>query len=490
MNRVRHHVLVIEDNPHDARLIEIMLASARAVRFEVDTVDRLQLAQQWLEDHDPDVILLDLSLPDSHGIETFETLSTWRSDIPIVVLSGLHDEQLALRAVQAGAQDYLVKSQDSDDAMVRAVHYAIERFRGGRTLRQREEHLRLLTDQLPCVFWTTDSQLRFRSFSGTGLPNKRVRADDVEGRYLDEFSNAEEIDAEFFEIHQAAAQGASKTLDIHWADQVYHVHVEPFRHRDGRIAGTIGVALDVTDQKLIDFELRLTRQIQEGLRPQRSPRVDGFDIAGCSQSAAAAGGDYFDYFPVCDGTTGVVVCDVAGHGLGPAMMMCQTRAYVRALAVHYHDPCAILRQANQFLCHDTSEERLVALFLAKIRSADRVLQYANAGHRGYLLRPGSAPELLKPNGIPLNVVEEYQLEPAELVRMQPGDLVLLYTDGVIECTSVAGEPFGQDRMLEFVAQRADASAREIVDRLFEEVGRFIPEGCVEDDMTAVIVRAC
>jgi PAS domain S-box-containing protein len=486
MSRRSHLVLVVEDDPHDARLIDIALTSSQAAHFKVAVVERLSRACEWLNEHEPDVVLADLSLPDSRGIETFEALYGHRPDVPMIVLSGLADENLALTAVQSGAQDYLVKSHDSPDSMVRAVLYAIERFRVNRSLRQREEHLRLLTEQLPCAFWTTDTHLRLTSCAGQEILGTFFSR--CEGRHLSEIFPRGQTDTDLLALHQQAAQGQSQTLDFHRPSQVFHVHIEPFRQRDGRIIGTIGVALDITDQKLIDLERRVTRQIQEGLQPAAAPPLRGFDLAGASRSAAEAGGDYFDYFPMCDGATAVAVADVAGHGLGPAMMMCHTRAYVRALALHNDHPAEILKRVNAFLCHDAGEERLVALFLAKLNVARRVMQYANAGHRGYLFRGGAAPELLAPTAIPLNVTPDYQVETAPEIPLVPGDVVLLYTDGVIEATSATGEAFGPERMLQLVAACREQSARAIVDRLFEDVQAFAATGRCEDDMTAVIIK--
>ena len=372
--------------------------------------------------------------------------------------------------------------------MLRAVRYAIERFKAGRALRQREEHLRLLNDQLPCLFWTTDLQMRFTSFSGSSPTHPALEPGEIEGHALLDVFDIDDPTSPILEAHRDAALGHSKTFDMHWRDEVFHVHIEPFRQRDGSIVGTIGVALDITDQKLIDLELRVARQVQEGLRPRQSPDLDGFDIAGASFSAAAAGGDYFDYFRFSDDSTGIVVCDVAGHGLGPAMMMCNTRAYLRALAQNHNDPIAILSMVNAFLIGDTHEERLVALFLAKVIAETRTLEYANAGHRGYLLRHDRPPELLRPTGIPLNVLDPYQPEPAEPIRLEPGDIVLLYTDGIIDCWSEDGTQFGVARMIELVQRHSHLPAREVVDELFAQLRDFSKGGKGEDDMTAVILK--
>ena len=120
-------VLLVEDDPDDALLLCEMLDEVESVRFELTHVDRVAHGLERLREQRFDVVLLDLSLPDSHGFETFERIHAQAPEVPIVVLSGLDDQTLAVRAVQEGAQDYLVKGRVSGDLLVRAMRYAIER---------------------------------------------------------------------------------------------------------------------------------------------------------------------------------------------------------------------------------------------------------------------------------------------------------------------------------------------------------------------------
>src|SRR5438067_143689 len=122
-------VLLVEDNPGDVRLLREAVAEVDAPAIEWATADRLTTALRQLEQEPFDVLLLDLSLPDAQGFETFTRAYEAAPDLPIVVLTGLDDEELAVRAVQAGAQDYLVKSHFNGHLVVRAMRYAIERRR-------------------------------------------------------------------------------------------------------------------------------------------------------------------------------------------------------------------------------------------------------------------------------------------------------------------------------------------------------------------------
>jgi GAF domain-containing protein len=122
-------ILLIEDNPGDARLLQEMLVEAKGLSFELEQREQLSTGLEWLAEGNPDVILLDLSLPDSQGFDTVTQVLAQAPQAPIIVLSGLDDEDLAVSAVRVGAQDYLVKGQVSSDLLARAIHYAIERKR-------------------------------------------------------------------------------------------------------------------------------------------------------------------------------------------------------------------------------------------------------------------------------------------------------------------------------------------------------------------------
>ncbi len=471
-------------------MIELFLAEAGNGRFQVETVGRLSEAIERLPGGDLDVILLDLSLPDSFGMETFRQVYQHAPELPIVVLSGLDNSELALEAVQEGAQDYLVKGDALESVLVRSVRYAIERFRANEQLRQREQHLRLLTEQLPAFYWTTDLDLNVTSASSTGvlgLQNGRPGGSSASVNLNDHFAVTGR-DAGFIAAHLRAAAGESVSFDFRQDKRIFHVHVEPFRHKDGRIRGTIGSALDITDQMLVELELRITRQIQEGLRPKHPPRIPGFDIAGASHACAAAGGDYFDFLTFPDGSTGFVICDVGGNGLGPALLMAQTRAYLRALSQTHIVPGRILFEANRFLCADASEQRLVALFLARVAPTTRQLTYAAAGHQSFLLRADGTRLKLRPTGIPLNITGDVPFETIAPLQLAPDDIVLLYTDGIVECSGAQGEPFGNQRMLDLVWQYRDAPAEEVVGRLIAAVREYAPTEAFEDDMTAVVIK--
>jgi sigma-B regulation protein RsbU (phosphoserine phosphatase) len=234
-------------------------------------------------------------------------------------------------------------------------------------------------------------------------------------------------------------------------------------------------------------ELRLAREIQQRFYPTVAPLVPGFDIAGASLPAEAAGGDYFDYLPMTGGQLGLVIGDVSGHGLGPALLMSQTRSYLRALLLLTQDVSDLFTRLNAFLEADFGEEHFVTLFLARVDPQGRKVAYAGAGHQAYVLRAGGRVETLIATGIPLGIMPGPTRGAPEL-SLFPGDVLLMVTDGIEETVSPEGFELGRGRILEVVQANRHRSASEIVTALFSATSDFAAGGVQQDDITAVVAK--
>jgi PAS domain S-box-containing protein len=236
-------------------------------------------------------------------------------------------------------------------------------------------------------------------------------------------------------------------------------------------------------------EFSLARTIQQGLLPKAAPVLPGLEIAGASHPAQETGGDYFDFVPLPDGQWGIALGDASGHGIGPALLIAATRAYLRALALTHTDPAQVLDGVNQRLVEDISADHFVTLFLARLNPLTRSLVYASAGHLpGYVLDGrGEVKLALRSTGVPLGVELTSGFPNGPAVRLEPGDLVFLLSDGIIEAPSAKGRPFGMERTLAVVRAHRSRPPGDIVAALVQEV-RAWSEGALADDMTAIILK--
>jgi hypothetical protein len=235
-------------------------------------------------------------------------------------------------------------------------------------------------------------------------------------------------------------------------------------------------------------QFRLARQIQQKLFPNGAPRLAGFDIAGVCHAADATGGDYFDFIPMRGGGLGIAVGDVSGHGFGPALLMAEVHAIIRALALAHIDAGEILTLANRIVCEDTADEQFVTVFLGCIDPRERTLVYASAGQQGFILGSCGAMTKLDSTGLPLGVDPSEIITCAPVIHLDDGCFVLLFTDGIFEAKSADGNSFGIERAFDIVRVHRHLPAEGIAQQLCQAVRVFSQNGPQRDDITAVVIK--
>lgn len=238
-------------------------------------------------------------------------------------------------------------------------------------------------------------------------------------------------------------------------------------------------------------ELELARTIQLGLLPKSPPKVSGFVIDGTSHPAQETGGDYFDFIPMRDETLGIAIGDASGHGIASALVIAEARAFVRARATSDVDVGSILTLLNQQITEDWPENHFVTMFFARLDPRTRTITYTSAGHLpGYVFDgAGNVRLTLGSTNFPLGIDTTAEFPVAPPVVLEPGDLVLLLTDGVLEASNPEGEMFGIERAIETVRGYRDDHPRRIVTALLHTVNEFSPHAQT-DDMTAIVLKVC
>ena len=281
--------------------------------------------------------------------------------------------------------------------------------------------------------------------------------------------------------------------------QQYHAEqtITPMTDAQGRITHFVSVVKDISERRRRedqDVELQFAASIQKRLYPKEMPRLAGYDLAAATAPANALNGDYFDFVTLRDGTLGIAIGDVCGHGLGQALLMAETRAFLRCKAREMTDPGAILTGLDQLLSPDLESGCFVSLLLVRIDPRTRMFQYASAGHEtGYLLDgSGAVRTALKSTGFPLGLPAE--IAPSRVVGTSPpmplerGDVLALLTDGAVEAESPGGAHFGRERVVEVIGAHVGTTARGMVEGLSGAIRRFRDGAPQRDDITAVICK--
>ncbi len=235
-------------------------------------------------------------------------------------------------------------------------------------------------------------------------------------------------------------------------------------------------------------KLQIAAEIQKKLLPDAMPVLEGADISAGLKPTEATSGDFYDFLTLPDGSMGIVIADVSGHGIDSAILVAAASAYLRALARTSNDLGEILALLNEFLVEQSEEDRFLTLFFARIDPEKFSLSYAAAGHRAYHFRGNRKVSVLNSTGIPLGLVPGIDIPSKGPIPLERGETLLFLTDGIEEATSPDGELFGSDRVKELIESHRNLSAQDTLDLLYREVRRFSGATPQKDDMTAIVFK--
>jgi sigma-B regulation protein RsbU (phosphoserine phosphatase) len=240
-------------------------------------------------------------------------------------------------------------------------------------------------------------------------------------------------------------------------------------------------------KEALERELEIAREVQRELLPRTTPSIGGLELAGICRSAVGVGGDYFDYLPFGDDRLGLVVADVSGKGIPAALLMAGLQASVRSLGLTTLSPCEINRRLNEILHESTSASRYATFFFAFYDSRTRLLTYSNAGHHPPLLVSSNGTTRLTTGGRPIGILEG-SIYGESQCELGAGELVALFTDGVVETPNRADEEFGEERLIRILTERREEDLDEIIRVVLDELERWSGGAPPHDDVTLVLAR--
>jgi sigma-B regulation protein RsbU (phosphoserine phosphatase) len=501
-------VLIVEDSEFDARvMVNVLRAGGYDPYFK--RVEIRQTMQSVLLESTWDIILADYNMPNFSAPEALTVVQQSGLDLPFIIVSGGIGEDIAVEAMKLGAHDYLMKGNlarlaPAVERELREAGNRAARRQAELAMRESELRYRLLWETCPdavilmditgLIVFANPAVQEVFSYSPEELIGQNLsllqpphlRGGHTEGieHYLK--TGERHLNWRATETLGLRRDGVEIAIEVSYSDMLLHGQRR-----------FVGFIRDITERKRAEKALReseeqfqVAREIQQSLFPKTSPTISGYDMAGASFPAVAAGGDYFDYLPMLNGCLGIIVGDVTGHGVGPALLMAEARAYLRILARNREDLGEIFTRANRMLAEDVGEERYVTMILARLEPELRRLSFVNAGHpAGFVLdRQGGVKARLKRTGVPLGIHADRVYNPGTEVALAEGDTVLLLTDGLDEAMSPQEEFFGVERVLEYVCAHRAEPAAEIVKGLYQAVRGFSGNTPQMDDVTLVLIR--
>jgi serine phosphatase RsbU (regulator of sigma subunit) len=273
---------------------------------------------------------------------------------------------------------------------------------------------------------------------------------------------------------------------------------KPYTRSDSEIFELLGersaVALmnvrlcrDSIEKEKLEEELRLASDIQRRLLPASSPPLAGSSLTGGIRTSREVGGDFYDYLDLGGGRIGIAVADVSGKGIPAALLMTTIQASLRADGPKSESPAAVIAKLNASLYERSDVEKFATIFYALYDDSAGIIRYTNAGsYPAFVVSADGRINRLQRGGILIGVEPGSSYEEGVL-KMRSGDLLVIYTDGIIDQEDPQGEPYGEQRLLEFIRNNAQASTASLVEKLFATLLAF-GQNNLKDDMTVVLLR--
>jgi sigma-B regulation protein RsbU (phosphoserine phosphatase) len=393
MNNTPVNVLLIEDNPLDARLINEIMKSSRTMAYSIDCVDNLAEGLQRLSSHMYDAAFVDLSLSDSTGLETFKKIRAAAPRLPVIILTGTDDDTVALEALQAGAQDYLIKGQLTRNHLERSLSYALER---------------------------------------------QKILDELENSHQSLRTTKEELERALKSIRQ---------------------------------------------------ELETAKLVQKAFLPQDISSLPGIEVAAMYVPCGSVGGDLYDVISLDDTRTAFMLLDVAGHGIPAALISAMAKLSFARNIKRWSSPMEIFEHVNAELVSHLPPERFITAIVGIFDASTKEFALARAGNPPAMLfhADTAAVDNLMTSGTFIGVFPHGKFEQVR-IKLNPGDKLLLYTDGLVECMNEAELQFGRSHLTDIFIQCRNATPEETAAKILSAAKDFVGGQPYYDDMTFLVLK--
>ncbi len=239
-------------------------------------------------------------------------------------------------------------------------------------------------------------------------------------------------------------------------------------------------------KRVVDIENARAIEIQQAMLPKYIPKLPGYDIAVAWRPANHIGGDYYDIIALTENTIGLCVGDVTGHGMPAALLMSNLQAAFRILAMNTHSPHEVCGQLNKFIVNNVLSENFISFFYGIIDAENKIIHYSNAGHPPpIVLRSNGDIRRLSTDGMLFGVTDNYTSKQAAL-QLKKRDVILLYTDGIIEARNQQGEYFGEEGLINASKPHIHETANDICESIISSLTLY-SSNIDHDDTTLLVI---
>jgi serine phosphatase RsbU (regulator of sigma subunit) len=244
----------------------------------------------------------------------------------------------------------------------------------------------------------------------------------------------------------------------------------------------------------MEQELKIAREVQLKLLPQKTPQIKGFDLDSYFITAYEVGGDYFDFIQFGDGNHGIVIGDVSGKGTSAAFYMAEFKGVIQTLAKTFTNPKELACQANQIFYSHIERRLFVSAIVGKYIPKKKTFEFIRAGHNPllYSTNRNSAPTFIQPKGLAIGLDSGKKFDDIiqqETIQLNPDDTLVLFTDGLPEARNEKGEEFGDERLCQVIRENHNLTAAQIKETVLEEIMNFVGETPLHDDLTFIVMKA-
>ncbi len=388
-------------------------------------------------------------------------------DVPLIRsgLSGFlmvfHELQMVGEAANGQEALELCELVEPDVVLMDLMMPLMDGLTATRTIRQRWPHIKILT------LSNTNDPVTLQNIKDAGADGHLTKdlccASDL----------AQAIREIYYEGHLTQTGAASPLLQLEFPDEAQPIEASLLGRPD------------------LAQEMAAAVKMQADLLPASAPDLLGWDLAATLEPARETSGDFFDFIPLSNGHWGIVVADVADKGMGAAMFMTLCSTLLRTYVAQYPTlPAIALSTVSDRILADTRGDMFVTLFLGILDPESGRMRYVNAGHNPPFLvscRKGKPADRLWPTGMALGVLESAHWT-QKLAKFSPGDLLVIYTDGITEAQDRQGRYFGEERLLQLARVQQGRPAEKIQESLLAEVRRFRDGMTLQDDIAVMIIQ--